>query len=397
MNQNRVFTALCVALTVSAICLRIAGLPFRTHDMQDFLLPWFDAIVTRGHFNALSGDFYNYTPPYMYLMAALSYLDGIVDRVVLIKAISIAFDAVAAFVVYKITVAVTQNGRRAVLAALIFLNLPTVILNGAVWGQCDVIYTSFLLLFAYCLIKGRPVAAMLMFSIALSIKVQAIFLAPFIVFLLLAGLMPAWTVILPPLVYIALILPTALLGRGWVSLLTIYADQAGISNKLSARAPNIYVVIQHFLDPASYGIATIAGVLVAGVVSLAFLAAHFRLRRPMAAVPIIACCALWLALEPSLLPKMHDRYFFAGDIFAFALAVLMPRVWWVAALFQVGSVLAYSYFMGLDYQDVIDLHPAALLGAFAAMPAMLGLAYGWWRLTGNAAPARAMGPSRRVG
>jgi Gpi18-like mannosyltransferase len=384
MKQLPLFIALCVALTVSAIGLRIAGLPFETHDMQDFLLPWFDAIVTRGHFTALSGDFYNYTPPYMYLMAALSYLDGIVDRVVLIKAISIAFDAVAAFVVYKITGAATQDGRRAILAALIFLNLPTVILNGAVWGQCDVIYTSFLLLFAYCLINGRPVAAMLMFSIALSIKVQAIFLAPFIVFLLLAGLMPVWTVILAPLVYIALILPTALLGRGWVSLLTIYADQAGISNKLSARAPNIYVVIQHFLDPALYGIATIVGVLVAGVVSLAFLAAHFRQRRPMTAVPIIACCALWLALEPSLLPKMHDRYFFAGDLFAFMLAVMIPRVWWVAALFQLGSVLAYLYFMGLDYQDVIDLHPAALLGAFASMPAMLGLAYYWWRLTGNA-------------
>jgi Gpi18-like mannosyltransferase len=384
--RDRGFTALCAVLIISAILLRRIGLPFLTHDMTDFLLPWFDTIVTHGHFAALAGDFYNYTPPYMYVMTAVSYLDGMVDRVVLIKAISIAFDLAASFVIYKITLAVTRDARRSLLAALIFLNLPTVILNGAVWGQCDVIYTSFLLLFGYAMIRGRPALAMLMFGIALSIKVQAIFLAPFIVYLLLAGAMPLWAVVLPPLAYLALILPTALLGRGWVSLLTIYADQAGIANKLSARAPNIYVVIQHFLDPAFYPAATIAGVLVAGAISLAVLAAHFRVRPPLPAIFIVASCALWLALEPSLLPKMHDRYFFGGDVFAFALAVLIPRIWWVAALFQAGSVLAYAYFMGVDYQDIIDLHPAALFGAFASMPAMLGLGYYWWRLRGGERP-----------
>jgi hypothetical protein len=73
-------------------------------------------------------------------------------------------------------------------------------------------------------------------------------------------------------------------------------------------------------------------------------------------------------------------------VFAFALAVLIPRIWWVAALFQAGSVLAYAYFMGVDYQDIIDLHPAALFGAFASMPAMLGLGYYWWRLRGGERP-----------
>ena len=50
--------------------------------------------------------------------------------------------------------------------------------------ECDIIYTTFLLGFAYCLIRGLPFQAMLVYAIALSLKVQAIFLAPFFIYLL---------------------------------------------------------------------------------------------------------------------------------------------------------------------------------------------------------------------
>ena len=78
-----------------------------------------------------------------------------------------------------------DGSARGVLGALLFLRLPTVILNGAYWEQCDIIFTTFLLAFVWSLIRGRPLLAMLMFSMALSIKVQAIFAAPFVVYLVL--------------------------------------------------------------------------------------------------------------------------------------------------------------------------------------------------------------------
>jgi Gpi18-like mannosyltransferase len=384
------FYPLCAALALSAIGLRWLCLPFLTHDMQDFLLPWFDYIVTHGRFAALSDAFYNYTPPYIYLMMAASYLDGLVDRVVLIKSISFAFDLVAAVLVYRIGVAVTGERRRSALFALLFLNLPTVILNGAMWGQCDIIFTSFLLAFAYCLIRGRPVSAMLMYGIALSIKVQAILLAPFVGYLILAGIVPRMTIVLPPLIYGLMALPAALAGRGWLGLLTIYADQAGIANKLSARAPNIYVVIQHFLPPAYYPQATIAGEVAAGLITLLLFWTHFGRKRLLEPGFILAACLMWLAVEPSILPKMHDRYFFAADILSFVFLILRPRAWWIAALFQVASALAYSYFMAIDHDVPFDLHPAALIGALAAMPATLGALYYYWRAIG--APRRIAPP-----
>ena len=396
LRRDGLFYPACAILVASALSLRWLGLPFQTHDMQDFLLPWFDYIVTHGRFAALADNFYNYTPPYIYMMTAVSYLDGLIDRVTLIKSISILFDFIAAFVIFRIAVAASVPVRRAVLCALLFLNLPTLILNGALWGQCDVIYMTFLLAFAYYLIRNRPFQAMLMYGIALSLKVQAIFAAPFVLFLLLDGIVPVFALIMPPLIYAILVLPAALAGRGVLSLLTIYAGQADIAQKLSARAPNIYLFVQHFLPPALYPAATLAGVALAGLVSLAVFVTHLRARRPLSAVFIVSALALWLALEPSLLPKMHERYFFGADIFAFALWVLVPRAWWIAILFQVGSALSYSYFMMIDHNAPFDLHPAAFFGAAAAIPATVGLGFVYWRTLDEQRPTAQSGPAEAI-
>ncbi len=77
-----------------------------------------------------------------------------------------------------------------------------------------------------------------MYAIALSLKVQAIFLAPFFIYLLLAGSIPLTAVILPPMIYGLLMLPALLAGRSWISLVKVYAGQAGFMHSLSAHAPH---------------------------------------------------------------------------------------------------------------------------------------------------------------
>ena len=98
-------------------------------------------------------------------------------------------------------------------------------------------------------------------------------------------------------------------------------------------------------------------------------------------IPVLSPAEGGDELKPSLLPKIHERYFFGADIFAFLFAVLVPRAWWIAALFQLGSALAYAYFMTIEYDLGIDLHPAAFFGAAAAIPATIGIALYYRRLT----------------
>jgi Gpi18-like mannosyltransferase len=376
LARNGVFYPLLALLLVSALVLRWLALPFQSHDMQDFLLQWFDYIVTHGRFAALSDNFYNYTPPYIYMMTAVSYLDGVVDRVTLIKSISILFDFISAFLVYRIVLTVRADRPLAILSAALFLNLPTLLLNGAVWGQCDIIYTTFLLAFVYYLIRNCPFQAMLVYAIALSLKVQAIFLAPFLVYLLLAGSIPLAAVILPPMIYGLLMLPAFLAGRTWISLIKVYAGQAGFMHSLSAHAPNFYMFFQDLLSEQARSLFTYGGLLLAGAASLVLLASHFRVRRPLPSLFIILAVILWLGLEPALLPRMHDRYFFPADIFAFLFACLVPRAWWIAVLFQAGSALAYAQYLASSVADFpVDTYYAAHGGAAAMIAAIIGVVW----------------------
>jgi Gpi18-like mannosyltransferase len=376
LARDGVFYSLCAGLIGLALGLRWVALPFQSHDMQDFLLQWYGYIVSHGRFAALSDNFYNYTPPYIYLMTAVSYLDGWVSPVTLIKSISILFEAISAFLVYRIVLLVRPDRRLAVLSACLFLNLPTMILNGAVWGQCDIIYTTFLLAFAYYLIRGFPFQAMLVYAIALSLKVQAIFLAPFFIYLLLTGAIPWRAVILPPIIYGLLMLPAALAGRSWISLIGVYAGQAGFMHSLSAHAPNLYMFFQDGLSEQARSYFGYGGLLVAGLASLVLLASHFRVRQPMPPLFIILAMTLWLALEPSLLPRMHDRYFFPADMLAFLFACLVPRAWWIAVLFQAGSALAYAQYLASSVPGFpVGTFYAAHFGAAAMIAAILGLAW----------------------
>src|SRR6185312_1229078 len=113
LARDGVFYPLFVVLILLALVLRWIALPFQSHDMQDFLLQWFDYIVSHGRFAALSDNFYNYTPPYIYMMTAVSYLDGIVSRVTLIKSISILFDGISAILIYRIVLLIRLDRRLA--------------------------------------------------------------------------------------------------------------------------------------------------------------------------------------------------------------------------------------------------------------------------------------------
>ena len=101
----------------------------------------------------------NYNIPYLYFLAFFSYLP--VKDLYLIKSLSIFFDIILAYSVCM-TVSLFCNNRWLRICSFFAVLLwPTVILNGAYWGQCDSIYTSLALLGIYCALSDRPVRSMI--------------------------------------------------------------------------------------------------------------------------------------------------------------------------------------------------------------------------------------------
>jgi Gpi18-like mannosyltransferase len=347
-----------------------------SRDMQFFLEPWFATIVQNG-FPAMAGDYANYSPPYLYLLGLASAFHGLAPPIMLIKAVSILFTLLAAVVFGLIVLETTASRQTAFICACLFPLIPTVAINAAWWGQCDVIYATFLLGAFLASLKRMPLRMMLWFSVGFAFKAQAVFFAPYLLYLLLKKELPWKYLALVPLVYAAMMTPAWLAGRPVLELAAIYLDQGSYYRVLAANVPNPWAFAEKYhLLP--YRPAVLAGLAIAAAANLALVMRALSSRLDDVQTRLLLLASSMLA-SPYLLPKMHDRYFFLADVFTILLAVVAPRYRLAALAMQGASLAVYLAFLTgpFHHADKISLL-AALLTSFALMsllyaPAALGL------------------------
>lgn len=358
-----------------------------SRDMHFFLEPWFATIVQNG-FPAMAGDYANYSPPYLYLLGLASAFHALAPPVVLIKAVSIFFNLFAAVVAGLIVLEISGSRQKAFICACLFPLIPTVAVNASWWGQCDVIYGFFLLAAFLASLKRMPLRVMLLFSIGFAFKAQAIFFAPYLLYLFLKKEMPWKYAVLVPLVYAAMMMPAWLAGRPALALATIYLDQGSYYRVLAANAPNPWAFVEKY-HLLAYRPAVLAGLVIAVAVNLVLVWKALHARQDTAETRLLLLASTTLA-SPYLLPKMHDRYFFLADLFTILLAVVAPRYRLAALAMQAASLAVYLAFLkGPFYQaDKIPLL-AAVLTSFALMsllyaPALAAAWQGWLNRSGAA-------------
>jgi Gpi18-like mannosyltransferase len=325
------------AAVVAAVATRVAMFDHESSDYQFFIKDWYEFISTHGGFGALKYDFSDYNVPYLYLIALLTYLP--IPALAGVKIISVVFDLVLAYFTYRI-VALRHIGRWVPsLAALIVLFLPTVATNSGLWGQADSIYAAFGLGGVYFLLRRRPWLGCVFFGLSLAFKLQAVFLFPLLLVLVLKKWIP-WRVLLAvPGVVLLLAVPALLAGAPPGQLLSVYVEQTSSYPQLSLNAPSIY----QFL-PASADAAVIrpVGVAVTGLVILALCLGVLLSRVHLTTTKVVLLGTTSAVLVPFLLPSMHERYFYLAEVLTVIAAFYLPRrLWYVPVLVQVASFLAY--------------------------------------------------------
>jgi Gpi18-like mannosyltransferase len=342
--QSFLLSPLFIIIVVAiSLAVRVYSMRHISLDMEAGLFKWYGFILKRGFVNAFKEDFALYTPPYLYFLWLASLVNGIVSTVTLIKLISIVFDVLSAFFVYKIVRVKYPTGTAPWLAAALAFSLPTVILNSSYWGQCDSIYTAFLLACVYFLMLERPNWAMLSFSVALAFKLQAIFLLPFLGVYTLRRKIPWWSFALIPLIYIILVAPTVWAGRPWLDVLTIYAHQTDKFPKWSSTTPTMYLPLQGQLELTPT--LTVLTVALAVMIASAWIIAAWLRRNPDTKKEIVMAGLASVALVPFILPRMHQRYFYPQDLLSLVIVFFEPELWFLPIISQVVSVLAYGPFL----------------------------------------------------
>jgi Gpi18-like mannosyltransferase len=333
-------------LILLAIFLRLIALPNRSNDYKNALSPWYDFIVQHGYFSALQYNFSDYTPADLYwLVIAATFLAGL-PKVFSIKLFAITIDFVCAFWVAKLVALKYPQSDRPTYAFLATLFLPTVMINSALWGQCDVIYTTGLVACLFYLSTDRRVFAMIAYGVAFAFKLQAIFLTPLFIILLIQRGIQWYFLGLIPGVYFLSVIPAWIAGRPLKDLLLIYANQADSYSDLSLNFPGLYEWISNdfynFLMPVA--------VVMTG--SMTLIAVYILSKYPLLNHPdkLIEVGLFFCLFVPFFLPKMHDRYFFPADILSMTFGFYQPAYFWVPIIVQVASLISYA---GGDFEPLI--------------------------------------------
>lgn len=328
---------------VLAVGLRISLIDFKTLDFFASLKPWYNTIKSQG-FSAFATDFSTYNPPYLYLLYIIARFLPDTPTVIAVKIPSLVADFITAYFVYRIVrVKYSSSDLIPILAAMAVLFAPTVVLNSAFWGQADSLFTVGLVACLFFLLTEKHGWAMSAFGIALAFKLQAIFLAPLLLALLLRGVIRwKYSLIIPAILILALV-PSWIAGRPIPGLLNIYLYQASQFELLTMNAPSLYAWL-----PASkevFNLFYVPGVIAGAITAYLLFLIVYKSPNKLTQSSLVELALLSMLVIPFFLPKMHERYFYPADVISIAFAFYFPRLYFIPILVGGASFFAYQPYL----------------------------------------------------
>ena len=334
------------ALTLIGLSIRVILRVVITDDWLMYWDPWISDIKEMG-FSYLATDRYDYTPTFIYILWVISKLP--INPMTAYKGLHCILDFVAAAILGKMIYKVTGSRRKGVLSYGLFLIVPTIWANSALWAQCDIIFMTFLLLCFYYLFEDRPCRAMFFYGMAFVFKLQSLFIFPFLVILWVNKKVDLKHFLWIPALYFLSIVPAWIAGRPLMELINIYMAQGAQDVwSLSIKWPNIYQIIgnQFFLlEYASAGTWLILGILM--VIMFAMAQKRYRITNEF----IVQMALFFAILTPWFLPHMHERYGCVADILAIIYAMMNTKKFYfplVQILVSFNSYMAYLSHLGSD-------------------------------------------------
>ncbi len=349
-----------LAVATGAVLLgKISLLDYVSDDYDIFLANWIYEYSQMGWKQGL-GTYIgsDYAPPYLYLMQIISRVRDYPPQY-LVKAISMAFEVLMAYALMKIAgLKVKGEGSRLMVFHTALL-LPTVVFNGAYWGQCDAIYTSLCLMALYMGMTSRSARSMIFFGAALGFKLQTVFFLPVMLPLWLGKKIKLRHLVLIPATYMVLMIPALWGGKSLRHVLTVYLQQAAQYNFITMNAPNLYQFLPDLDSEMLYTMFSPMALALgfACVMGMCALVCVYRDRLSMDSTVLV--CLLMLSGIPYFLPKMHERYTFGADVLSLAAMAYAPRRRVLLPLcFGFASYVAYT--AGLPGDKIMDLKWAAM-------------------------------------
>ena len=301
-----------------SVLFRIFFINIKSGDYLFFLSNWWNKIIDYGGFNSLKYTIGDYPDSYMFLLCIGASITK--NSLIFIKVLSTIFDILIFLFGYKIIKHFSKEGANKY--SWILILLPGILVNSAILSQCDSIYTAFVLAFIYNILKNHNKLALSFLGIAISFKIQSLFIAPVILYLIATKKIKIYDLFFIILGFILPFIPTILIGKGLIENIKILMFQTSEYNYFVKSCPNIYSLfllnykqINIFLK---YSLAIIVGIIAI------FISLH-KYKDGYNDTTFIYKSFLISTIVVFLLPSMHDRYFYLANILGIIYYIVTSR------------------------------------------------------------------------
>lgn len=342
-DKNGIVIPLVVISAIALAC-RIELRDFISIDMATWLLPWNDIFEAEG-FSALSQQVGDYGIAYQFLMI-LGTLIPLAPEYY-IKGISIAFDFLLAWQAFLLASTLSKSRWAAVVAYALILMLPPFIMNSAMWGQCDSIFSTFVVYSLRKLVAEKCPLSFLILGVALGFKLQAVFVFPaFLLYAIIIRKCSFLNFLLIPVGWYLTALPGFFFGRSILAPVEIYLFQTGEYPLMYANCPSFWTFLpqeaSEFRIPAILLTLAILALISYAIISMKEPRLAFSPDNIMLTITLLT----WTCVE--FLPSMHERYgFIVVVLLVVAVAQRWKRLtlWGVLGIYVFCDCITYSHFL----------------------------------------------------
>ena len=317
-----------------AMLARVSFLDHVSSDYDVYLSDWlakFGAVSFREGMRQNIGE---YNVLYQYILFLITRLP--VPPLYAVKAVTFIGDAFLAGAAARLA----GKGRRgSAMALCLVLMLPTCVIDGGMFAQCDSLYAACALWGLAHALSGKPARSAVCFALSLAFKLQAVFLLPIVAVLWSARKLRLADALVFIAALVAAALPALLGGKSVAQILSIYIGQTGLYNGLTYNAASFFGLMNTAgLDPYAYGN---FGMALALCAVMALLAAYIPRVKTMTDMDWVCASLQMVLLVVFLLPRMHERYFYMADVLAVTFGVKNRRAVIPAALITLASLSTY--------------------------------------------------------
>ncbi len=331
-------------LLILSFILRYTMLNFESTDYTIFLSKWFDTLKNSGGILGLNMYTGDYNAPYVIIMSLLTYLP--IKSLYSIKLVSLIFDYLIAILGVKFVYNLCEDKENkkvsSTVAFLILIFLPTIVLNGSMWAQCDVIYTFFIVLSLYFLQKEKYSLSFISLGVSFAFKLQAIFILPlFIILYLKKKNFSILNFLWLPLVNIVLSLPSIIVNKSITGVFSVYFNQLSTYKQLTLNFPNFYNLIDFNIKYFVKEVSNIFGISICLIIFALLLYFTLKSKKKLDFKNIMLLSIISVITCVYFLPHMHERYMFIADVICIIYALVYKKGIIKSIIVELFSLNAY--------------------------------------------------------